>query len=258
MGRQHFPVGVDVDAFSLRLLQQQLQIVKIVAGDDDEGAFLDGQAHLSRLRMTKGFRICLVQHGHALEIDFAHFHHDGQQLLHAPVIHTNSKQSLVQEIVDGIVLVTQYSGMIGIGGDTTNAEQDQGLKASDILVSIPQFAHIVVIVPTTGGSAFVALGYQLPLFNIYPFHNSQQCIVIEVHIGQGSKQSFHDDSGSGITDNMLVAFGGTGQADQRPGQLVLKFRCISLFTADTQHTFTGLAASGLFTLKTKHSQLSFI
>ena len=36
MGRQHFPVGVDVDAFSLRLLQQQLQIVKIVAGDDDE------------------------------------------------------------------------------------------------------------------------------------------------------------------------------------------------------------------------------
>lgn len=39
MGRQHFPVGVDVDAFSLRLLQQQLQIVKIVAGVTIKGPF---------------------------------------------------------------------------------------------------------------------------------------------------------------------------------------------------------------------------
>ena len=71
-------------------------------------------------------------------------------------------------------------------------------------------------------------------------------------------QSFHDDSGSRITDNMLVALSSTGQADQRPGQLVLKFRCISLFTAATHITRTGLAAGGLLTLKTKHSQLSFI
>ena len=106
-------------------------------------------------------------------------------------------------------------------------------------------------------TAEVEDGAELPLFNIHPFHNGQQRIVIEVHIGQGSKQSFHDDSGSRITDNMLVALSSTGQTDQRTGQLVLKFRCISLFTADTHITRTGLAASGLFTLKTKHSSFSF-
>lgn len=36
MGGQHFAVGVDVDAFARRLLQQQLEVVQVVPGDDDE------------------------------------------------------------------------------------------------------------------------------------------------------------------------------------------------------------------------------
>ena len=43
VGRQHFTVGVDVDAFTLGLLQQQFQIVEIVAGDDDERPLLHRQ-----------------------------------------------------------------------------------------------------------------------------------------------------------------------------------------------------------------------
>ena len=43
VGGQHFAVGVDVDAFALGLLQQQLQIVEIVAGDDDERPLLHRQ-----------------------------------------------------------------------------------------------------------------------------------------------------------------------------------------------------------------------
>ena len=43
MGGQHFAVGVDVDASALGLLQQQLQIVEIVAGDDDERPLLHRQ-----------------------------------------------------------------------------------------------------------------------------------------------------------------------------------------------------------------------
>ena len=40
MGRQHFAMGVDVDAFALGLLQQQLQVVEVVACDDDERPLL--------------------------------------------------------------------------------------------------------------------------------------------------------------------------------------------------------------------------
>ena len=56
---------------------------------------------------------------------------------------------------------------------------------------------------------------------------------------------------------MVVAFGGPGQTNQRPSQLVLKFSGIRFFATDTHITRTGLAAGGLFTLKTKHSQPSF-
>ena len=71
---------------ALRLLQQQLQIVQIMTGDDDEWAFFYGQAHLGRLRMTEGFRVGLIQHRHALQTHFAHFQHDGLQFLHTPVM----------------------------------------------------------------------------------------------------------------------------------------------------------------------------
>ena len=57
MGRQHFAVGVDVDAFSLGLLQQQLEVVEVVAGDDDKGTLFDRQADRGRLRMTEGLGI---------------------------------------------------------------------------------------------------------------------------------------------------------------------------------------------------------
>ena len=53
VGRQHLRVGVDIDALALGLLQQALGIVEVVARNDDEGAFLDGQGHLHRLRVAK-------------------------------------------------------------------------------------------------------------------------------------------------------------------------------------------------------------
>ena len=134
--------------------------------------------------------------------------------------------------MDGLVLVAQHRCVIGIGGNTADAEQDQGFEGTDILVSIPELLHIIVIVATAGGCALVALRHQLPLLNIHSIHNGQKRIVIEVHIGQGSKQSFHDDSGSRITDNMLVALSSTGQTDQRTSQLVLN-SAVSAFLPQT-------------------------
>ncbi len=50
-------MGVDIDAFALGLLQEQLQIVEIVAGNDDEGAFFYGQGHGRGCRSTIGFGV---------------------------------------------------------------------------------------------------------------------------------------------------------------------------------------------------------
>ena len=46
VGRQHLAVRIDVDAAVFRLLEQKLHIVQVVAADDDERAFFDGERHL--------------------------------------------------------------------------------------------------------------------------------------------------------------------------------------------------------------------
>ena len=181
MGRQHLAVGVDVDTLALSLLQQQLQIVEIVTGNDDEGTLLYGEAHPGRLRMAKGFGVGLVQHRHAPIIHFTHFQHDGQQFFHTPIVHTDGKQGLVQEVMDCVVLIAQNSSMVSIGSHTTDAEQNQRLEGTNVLVCVPQLIHIVVVVPTAGRSAVVAFGNQLPLLFVHLIHDDQQSIVIEIH-----------------------------------------------------------------------------
>jgi len=39
--REHFAVGVDVDALAVRLLEQELEVAEVMAGDDDERAFFN-------------------------------------------------------------------------------------------------------------------------------------------------------------------------------------------------------------------------
>ena len=143
--------------------------------------------------------------------------------------------------------------MVGIGGNATNTEENQRLKASDILIRIPQLAHIIVIVPAAGGSTLVALRNQLLLFCIHLVDNCKQRIIVKVYIGQSRKETFHDHGSGRIADHMLIAFGGTGQTDEAAGQLILDLGGIRFLSADTDLTCTGLAAGSLFTLKTKHS-----
>ena len=207
--------------------------------------------------MAEGFRVGLVQHSHTLEVHFAHFQNDGQQLLQAPVVHADGKQGFVQESVDGIILVPKNGCMVGISGNSTDAEQDQRLEGADILVSVPQLAHIIVVVSAASGSALVAFGNQLLLFQLHPVHNGQDGVIIKIHIGQSGKQALHDHGSGGIADNMFVALGCSCQTDQRTSQLILKFCGICFLATDTYITHTGFAAGGLFTLKTKHSQVSF-
>ena len=54
----------------------------------------------------------------------ADLHHDGKQLLHAPIL-TNCEQSLTEERIDLVTLIAQHICVIGIGCHTSDSEQDQ-------------------------------------------------------------------------------------------------------------------------------------
>ena len=78
---QYFAVGIDIDVLALGLLQQQLQVVEIMAGDDDERSLLYRQRNGHGRGRAVGLGVGLVQQRHALEVFLAHLHDDGQQLV---------------------------------------------------------------------------------------------------------------------------------------------------------------------------------
>ena len=65
MGGEHFAVGVNVDPLSLGLLQKELQVVKVMAGDDDERPFLHGQGDGDRGGRAVAFGVCFIEKRHA-------------------------------------------------------------------------------------------------------------------------------------------------------------------------------------------------
>ena len=119
------------------MLQEELQIIEIVTGDHDEGSLFDGQGDLGGSGVTEAFRVCLVQQCHALEVHFADFQNDGQQLVHTPIIHTDGKERLEEEIIDAFIGIAENGGVVCVSRYTTNAKQNQGFQRTNIFIGIP-------------------------------------------------------------------------------------------------------------------------
>ena len=82
VGGQEFRVGINVDALALGLGQKLLGVVKVVAGNDDERPFLDGQRDFCRFRFAKGTGVGMIQQFHGAEAGFSGPLHQEPKLLH--------------------------------------------------------------------------------------------------------------------------------------------------------------------------------
>lgn len=82
MGGQEFRVGINVDALALGLGQKLLGVVKVVAGNDDERPFLDGQRDFCRFRFAKSTGVGMIQQFHGAEAGFSGLLHQEPKLLH--------------------------------------------------------------------------------------------------------------------------------------------------------------------------------
>ena len=138
MGRQHLAVGVDAHVAVAGLLQQQLQVAQVVAADDDEGPGLDGLGHLGRLRCAVGAGVGAVQQLHHLQVDLPHLHGHRQQAVDAGRVVGDGCQANGEVGIDLGVALAQGRGVVGIGGNATQPQQDQGLQAADVFLRRPK------------------------------------------------------------------------------------------------------------------------
>ena len=139
VGRQHLAVGVDIDAGALGLLEQFLHVLEVVAADEDAGIGPHADVDLGDLRDAVGRGVGLVQQGHRRHRRLAGLQHQGDHLVDRQVLRRRG-QRLEHEIVDLILAVTQYGGVLGVGGDALEADDQQLPQRADVLVGGAQDA----------------------------------------------------------------------------------------------------------------------
>ena len=243
--RQHLAVGVDVDALALGLLEQQLQVVQVVTGHDDERAGLDLEGDGGGLGRAERAGVGGVEHRHAGEVHLADLQHEREQRVDGTGLCKRCER-LNEERVDRLVVLAEHARMVGVGGNAANAEQHERLERADILVGAPHLGHVVVGLDIESGGGGDSGG-----FGVHFGNQRTNRELIEVHVGHAGEQSVHHELVR-ARPYLAGTFARAGQPNQRAGQLVLSCSHILGFPTNTRTARACLAFGRLLALEAKH------
>ena len=123
--RQHFAVGIDVNAGAFGLLQQVMQIQQIVTGNQDTFAGNRFDVDLSRRRVAVFTGFASVQNTHNFKVHLADTHGALQQRVHVGRPGAKPRHILVVLGVNLVVVLTQYVGVFHISCRAFQAVQAQ-------------------------------------------------------------------------------------------------------------------------------------
>ena len=247
---QHLAVRVDVDAFSGGLLEQELEVVQVVPGDDDEGSLFNGQRDDGGNGVAVGFGIGAVEQGHTAEVVFPDFEDDGQELLHVEIL-ADGEQRTGKEAVQFFVLIAEDHCVVRVGGHAADTEKNERFEAADILVRGPKLAHVIVGIASAGTAAGGAAGDKAVVLGVDTGDKIADRGGVEVDVGDGGEQAV-DDEAPRVRVGVRVTVGCAGKTDERTGQFVLELGDLGTLAADAGCAGAAGAMGGLLTLITKH------
>ena len=184
--RKHLAVGVHVDALALGLLEKLLQVVQVVARDDDERAGLDLERDLGRLGRAVRLGVRLVEHAHAGQVDLADLQHERHERVDRTRL-GKCGERFHEEGVDCIVGAAEHASMVSVGGHAADAEQHERLARADVLVGTPDVGHVVVgFCDAVAGS-----GHGCGL-GVDPLGERADVGLVEVDVGHAREQAVFD------------------------------------------------------------------
>jgi len=131
--RQHFTMGIDIDAAAFGLLEQQFQVLQVVSGYQNRLALDRSHPYRRRLGVSVGPGIGGIQQFHHLEIDFANLHRHSNQFIDVSRPGAGQEiQRLMKERIYAIIFFTQNLCMVGIRRGALESIGDQFLQAGHI------------------------------------------------------------------------------------------------------------------------------
>ena len=251
VGGEHFAVRVDVYALAVGLLQKQLEVAQIMAADDDEGAFFDREGNGCRNRCAEGFGVRLVQKRHRRKVSLAHLQDDRQELFHAPVL-ADGKERLGKETADFFVLIAEHERVVRVGGHAADAEENEGLEASDVLLRRPELLHVVVGIVAAGALTVAAIRDKAGGFCVNIIREALDVLGAEIDVRERCKKGACHEM-PGVLRDLLVSVRRPGKADERAGERVLQICNICRLTAYAAVPRAAGAVRCLLALIAKHS-----
>lgn len=269
---QHFAVGIDVDASTLRLLQQFVQVFEIMPGNEDGLAPAVPKGNLRGDGIAERLGVPGVQKFHRLQVGLAAAQHQIQPILKAArlvrravLVRHPGGERLIDEGVQFRVTLAENRRVIRIGGYALQPVQEQLHGGTDIHVvaeTVGSGLHLSDAFPVgfhgrvarirrtaelRGERLAAAYGFQGDFF---------KGRGIEIHIGEGGEQRA-DGKIVRILLNHALGAGlerRAGQQPQRVDHMILKIGNRGQLPADA-HNRTARALRRLFTLIAKHGNL---
>ncbi len=133
---QHLTVGVDVDAFALGLLQQGLQVLQVVAGDEDALALAVAEGNGRGDRMPVGSGVGGVEQLHGAQVGLAATHGHVDPGVEVQIVAQGARQPLVDEGGHGAIVLAKNIRMVGVGGHALDAVDDGLLEGLGVQVLV--------------------------------------------------------------------------------------------------------------------------
>ena len=269
---KHLPVRVYVDSLPLALLENLLQVLEVVAGNQDGLSLLGAQGDLRGNGMSVRTRVARVEKLHGPQVDPPAFQNQADPVVQAQVLSQGRGHAFMNEVVHNVVLLAENPGVVRIRGHTPDPEGQDLLERTDVRIDvrIRTEAHLLALLDhllpggcrLEGGRAFGEVGLAPGRLHLYrqfvpqfhaPANEGNKTIRIEIHIGECREDGFaREDVRLPVFHAHFAAFHRTnGQPLDRIGQKILQGRHIRLLAA---YAYLGapFAFCSLLALVTEH------
>ena len=130
---------VDVDASVLALFQKLLNVVEVVAADENARTVAHANIHLGDFWVTVSGRIGFVEQCHRLHAPFACFQDKSGEFV-GIVAGRQLSQGLQDELVNVAIDLAKASSVFQLGGHTFEAIHGQLFQRADVLVGFGKHA----------------------------------------------------------------------------------------------------------------------
>jgi len=270
-------VRVDVDALAFGLLEQILQVLQVVPGNQDALSLHRRGSHFRRLRVPVRAGIAGVQHAHGLQVYFAHPKRHGRQCIDVRGLRSQERQRLVEEGIELLVLLAENHRVIRVGRHAFQAVQHQSLKTCDVraqaldsfgdpgrLAQADQLIEVLGRFPRTDlgeglGLPGALAGLVVEALDLARYRGcladqARQALGVEVDVRHRREQRFENEnvnftiSGPKLPGRMGVS----GDVLGRENQQVLQGGRLGILSAYAVRS-TSLPTGRLLTLVTEHA-----